>query len=106
MHIIVQTEKLLVKRRIIRQYPRRIIVNLNTVLYGFNSYRFIFIGNNPMQLSDRQVGAERNIRDIDFLNKRLCFLYRRTSSKYPRNKFKLSYVVPAQIGRASCRERV
>ena len=93
MHIIIQLKHLLLKRRIICQNSYRIVIYSNSFLYRLHCYRFLTIGNQPMELRYRQIFIESNTNKINFFQKCLCFLYCGTLTQNPRYEFKLRHIV-------------
>ena len=93
MHIIVQSEHLLVKGRIVGKHTYRIIINLYSVRYRFNGYCAVPVRNYPVELTCRHLLVKGRIGYIDFRNQFFCFIYVCTFSENIRNKFILCYVV-------------
>ena len=64
VHIIIQLEHLLWKRRIICEHTDRIVVDMQTVCSGFYCNRCSFIRDDPVKLRQRKLFAEWSIDQI------------------------------------------
>ena len=91
--VVVQCEKLLRERRIVRQYTDGVIVDVQAVGGGLHHDTPRFVGNEPVQLREGQLLTERDIDDVGFCKQRAHLGQRRTATQQPGDQFKLSDVV-------------
>ena len=97
--VVVQCEKLLRERRIVRQYTDGVIVDVQAVGGGLHYDAPRFVGNKPVQLREGQLLTERDIDDVGFCKQRAHLSQRRTAAQQPGDQLKLSDVAFAILRR-------
>ena len=97
--VVVQCEKLLRERRIVRQYTDGVIVDVQAVGSGLHHDAPRFVGNEPVQLREGQLLTERDIDDVGFCKQRAHLGQRRTAAQQPGDQLKLSDVAFAILRR-------
>lgn len=97
--VVVQCEKLLRERRIVRQYTDGVIVDVQAVGGGLHHDAPRFVGNEPVQLREGQLLTERDIDDVGFCKQRAHLGQRRTAAQQPGDQLKLGDVAFAILRR-------
>lgn len=93
VHIVVEPEHLLRKRRIVRQHAGRVFINMNSVCHGFHRNGLVFVCDDPVQLRRRHLRMERRVQEIEPLDKRSCLGCVGALAENPWDKFVLCHIV-------------
>ena len=93
IHIIIQLEHLLRKRRIVGEYTYWIVINMKSVSCRFHSDRSGSVRNDPVKLGYRKLFTKRRIYQIHMRKKFSGFSKRSTCTENPWYKLELGDVV-------------
>ncbi len=86
---------LLIKGGIVGHHSGGVVVDLQAFLYGFHSDGLFLVRNDPMQLSQGQLVAERSIDQIDLVQQQSCLLHTGALAENPGNELKGGHIVLA-----------
>lgn len=91
--VVVQREKLLRERRVVRQHAGGVVVDVQAVGGRFHHDAAGFVGDEPVQLRQRQLVAERDVDDIGLFQQGARLGQRGAAAQQPRDQFKLGDIV-------------
>ena len=76
-----------IKGRIVGEHIYGRVINFKSAVFGLDNNRFVFIRYYPVQLCRRQLFAERDISEYDFVQKLPCLGNGGAFCENQRNKF-------------------
>ena len=93
VHVIIEREHLLVKRRVVRHHADGVVVDFDALANGLHRDRFILVGDEPVQLRQRQLLTEGLVDQVDALKQRPRLGDRGALPQHPGNELELRDVV-------------
>ena len=98
-HVVVQREELHGERRIVGQHADRVVVNVQPVGGGFDGDRTGSVRDEPVQLGQRKLWAERLVEQVHALNQRARFIQGSALAEKPWNQLELGDVITVRLSR-------
>ena len=93
MHVVVQRKHLLVKRRVVRHDADGVVVDFDALANGLHRDRLVPVGDEPVQLRQRQLLAEGLVDQVDARKQRPRLGDRGALPQHPGNELELRDVV-------------
>ena len=102
MHIVVQREELLRERRVVRQDPGGVIIDVQTVRGGLDRDAVVFVRKQPVELRGGKGGGKRHAGEIRLPEQHARLGNEGALREHPRDEFKLRDVALAAARRGVC----
>ena len=93
MHVVVQRKHLLVKRRVVRHDADGVVVDFEALTNGLHRNHLVPVGDEPVQLRQRQLLAEGLVDQVDARKQRPRLGDRGALPQHPGNELELRDVV-------------